>query len=142
MMDEFNIEASMREDIYALVEAAWKKAKENEGGEELDGESERLLEKERKSYITNGLGIEKGVKRDRFKEIKKRLSQVCFLWRSILNVRVGIGFELMRCRSKLSSRRTSTRRMAVSGSHIRNWRVCLRMSFLDLRLARVIMRGS
>jgi metallopeptidase MepB len=74
MMDEFNIEASMREDIFQRVDAAWKLEKERN---ELDMESKRLLEKERKSYVQNGLGIEKGPKRDRFKEIKKRLSQVC-----------------------------------------------------------------
>ena len=74
IMDEFSIEASMREDIFVLVDKAWEKAKKGESG--LDGESLRLLEKERKSYIRNGLGIEKGPKRDRFKEIKKRLSQV------------------------------------------------------------------
>jgi len=75
IMDEFNIEASMREDVFKLVDAAWVKEGKEEG--KLDGESRRLLEKERKSYVRNGLGIEKGVKRDRFKEIKKRLSQVC-----------------------------------------------------------------
>jgi metallopeptidase MepB len=74
-MDEFNIEASMREDIFQLVDAAWKREAEKK---ELDGESKRLLQKEWKSYVRNGLGIEKGPKRDRFKEIKKRLSQVCW----------------------------------------------------------------
>lgn len=76
IMDDFGIEASMREDVFTLVNKAWEKAQK--GGSGLDAESERLLEKERKSYVRNGLGIEKGVKRDRFKEIKKRLSLVCF----------------------------------------------------------------
>lgn len=70
VMDEFSIEASMREDIYKLVEAAYQRK------DELDPESQRLLEKERKSYIRNGLNIPAGPKRDRFKEIKKRLSQI------------------------------------------------------------------
>jgi len=69
-IDEFDIEASMRQDIYQLVEAAFQK------GEKLDPESQRLLEKVRKDYIRNGLGIPAGPKRDRFKEIKKRLSQI------------------------------------------------------------------
>jgi metallopeptidase MepB len=43
IMDEFGIEASMREDIFKLVDAAYKK------GDKLDAESQRLLEKERKS---------------------------------------------------------------------------------------------
>ncbi|CZR62648.1 related to metalloproteinase [Phialocephala subalpina] len=87
LMDELNIEASMREDIYALVEAAWQKAEKGET--KLDPESLRLLEKERKSYIRNGLGIEKGPKRDRFKEIKKRLSALSIEFQKNLNEENG-----------------------------------------------------
>jgi metallopeptidase MepB len=83
IMDEFSIEASMREDIYKLVEAAFQK------GEKLDPESQRLLEKERKSYIRNGLGIPEGPKRDRFKEIKKRLSQISTDFQKNLNEENG-----------------------------------------------------
>lgn len=67
-MDDFSIEASMRQDVFKLVDAAYNK------GEKLDPESQRLLEKERKSYIRNGLGLPAGPKRDRFKGIKKELS--------------------------------------------------------------------
>jgi metallopeptidase MepB len=83
IMDEFAIEASMREDIFKLVDAAFKK------GEKLDKESQRLLEKERKSYITNGLGIPAGPKRDRFKEIKKRLSSIQIEFQKNLNEENG-----------------------------------------------------
>jgi metallopeptidase MepB len=83
IMDEFGIEASMREDIFKLVDAAFKK------GEKLDPESQRLLEKERKSYITNGLGIPAGEKRDRFKEIKKRLSTIQIEFQKNLNEENG-----------------------------------------------------
>ncbi|KAH6666274.1 putative Saccharolysin [Halenospora varia] len=83
IMDEFNIEASMREDIFKLVDAAYNKK------ESLDPESQRLLEKERKSYIRNGLGIEKGEKRDRFKEIKKRLSMIQIEFQKNLNEENG-----------------------------------------------------
>jgi metallopeptidase MepB len=87
-MDEANIEMSMREDVFRLVDAVYKKSEGDKGlGRGLGSESWRLLEKERKSFIRMGLGIEKGPKRDRFKEIKKRLSQVCTLSR--VNV-VGI----------------------------------------------------
>jgi metallopeptidase MepB len=86
-MDEFKIEASMREDIFALVQAAWDKFHNGESG--FDGESLRLLEKERKRYIRNGLGIEKGPKRDRFKEIKKRLSQLSIEFQKNLNEENG-----------------------------------------------------
>ena len=83
LMDEFAIEASMREDIFMLVDAAFKK------GAALDCESQRLLEKERKSYITNGLGIPAGPQRDRFKEIKKRLSQISIEFQKNLNEEHG-----------------------------------------------------
>jgi metallopeptidase MepB len=83
IMDEFGIEASMREDIFKLVDAAYKK-KEN-----LNPESQRLLEKERKSYIRNGLGIPAGPQRDRFKEIKKRLSQITIEFQKNLNEENG-----------------------------------------------------
>ncbi|KAF4611316.1 hypothetical protein G7Y89_g15697 [Cudoniella acicularis] len=82
-MDEFNIEASMREDIFKLVDAAFNKK------EELDPESQRLLEKERKSYIRNGLGIPAGPLRDRFKEIKKRLSTIQIEFQKNLNEENG-----------------------------------------------------
>lgn len=83
IMDEFSIEASMREDIFKLVEAAFQK-KEN-----LDPESQRLLEKERKSYITNGLGIPAGPDRDRYKEIRKRLSMIQIEFQKNLNEEDG-----------------------------------------------------
>jgi len=83
IMDEFSIEASMREDIYKLVEAAFQK------GAKLDPESQRLLEKDRKSYIRNGLGLPAGPKRDRFKEIKKRLSQISTDFQKNLNEENG-----------------------------------------------------
>lgn len=83
MMDDFSIEASMREDVYALVDAALQK------GDQLDPESQRLLEKERKSYIRNGLNIPAGPKRDRFKEIKKRLSQLSIIFSKNLNEEKG-----------------------------------------------------
>ncbi|OJJ42706.1 hypothetical protein ASPZODRAFT_104793 [Penicilliopsis zonata CBS 506.65] len=79
LMDEFFIETAMREDVFALVDAALKK------GESLDPESRRLLEKEHKDYIRNGLGLPAGPKRERFKEIKKRLSQISIEFQKNLN---------------------------------------------------------
>ena len=83
MMDDFSIESSMREDIYKLVEAALKK------GEKLDPESQRLLEKTHKAYIRSGLGLPAGPKRDRYKEIKKRISTLCIIFSKNLNEEVG-----------------------------------------------------
>jgi len=73
----------MREDIFKLVDAVHKK------GEKLDPESQRLLEKERKSYITNGLGIPAGPQRDEFKRIKMRLSQIQIEFHKNLNEENG-----------------------------------------------------
>lgn len=83
LMDDFSIESSMREDVYKLVEAVKKK------NGELDPESQRLLEKDYKSYIRNGLGLPEGPKRDRFKEIKKRLSQISIIFQKNLNEEKG-----------------------------------------------------
>lgn len=83
LMDDFSIESSMREDVYKLVEAASNK------GDKLDAESQRLLEKTHKDYIRNGLGLPAGPKRDRYKEIKKRLSQLCIVFSKNLNEEIG-----------------------------------------------------
>ncbi|KAF1344280.1 putative zinc metallo proteinase [Delphinella strobiligena] len=82
-MDEYSIEASMREDIFRLVEAIEKK------GEDLDEESKRLLEKDYKGYIRMGLGVPAGSKRDRFKAIKKRLSELAISFQKNLNEENG-----------------------------------------------------
>jgi metallopeptidase MepB len=83
LMDEAYIEASMREDVFNLVDAVLKK------GEKLDPESQRLLEKEHKGYVRNGLNIPAGPKRDRFKEIKKRLSELGIAFSKNLNEEKG-----------------------------------------------------
>ena len=81
--DDWGIEASMREDIFQLVDAAFQR------NETLDPESRRLLEKERTGYIRAGLGVPAGPKRDRFKEIKKRLSELTITYSKTLNEETG-----------------------------------------------------
>lgn len=83
LMDEYSIEAAMREDVFKLVDAALKK------GDKLDPESQRILEKEHKAFVRNGLDIPAGPKRDRFKEIKKRLSQLGIAFSKNLNEEKG-----------------------------------------------------
>ncbi len=78
-LDEFSIESVMREDVFRLFDAVLKR------GEALDPESQRLLEKDHKSYIRNGLGVPAGPKRDRFKEIKKLLSDIGIKFQKTLN---------------------------------------------------------
>ena len=83
LMDEFFIESAMREDIFKLVDAALKK------NESLEPESRRLLEREHKDFIRNGLGLPDGPQRARFKEIKKRLSQLSIEFQKNLNEENG-----------------------------------------------------
>ena len=83
LMDDFGIEQSMREDVFKLVDAVLKR------GDKMDPESQRLLEKEHKDYVRNGLNLPAGPKRDRFKEIKKRLSQLAIEFSKNLNEEKG-----------------------------------------------------
>ncbi|KAL1592364.1 metalloendopeptidase [Paraconiothyrium brasiliense] len=83
LLDDFSIESSMREDVFKLVDAVLQKK------ESLDAESQRLLEKDHKSYIRNGLNLPSGPKRDRFKEIKQRLSTISIEFQKNLNEEQG-----------------------------------------------------
>ena len=85
LMDDFAIESAMREDLFRLVDAVVKAGE----GEKLDPESRKLLEKEHKDFVRNGLGLPAGPKRDRFKEIKKRLSQISIEFQKNLNEENG-----------------------------------------------------
>ncbi|KAK3324019.1 peptidase family M3-domain-containing protein [Cercophora scortea] len=105
IMDEFGIECGMREDVFRLVDAVYKNSglaasQEADKGRLIDealaqaaglenAESARLLEKERKNYIRNGLGLPEGPQRDRFKEIKMRLSQIQIAFQKNLNEENG-----------------------------------------------------
>ena len=91
LMDDFAIESSMREDIFKLVDEVFKAQKDDE---KLDLESRRLLEKDHKGYIRMGLGIPAGPERDRFKAIKKRLSELSITFQKNLNEEQG-GLWLM-----------------------------------------------
>lgn len=105
LMDDFSIEVGMREDIFKLVDAVYQNsglaaARDKDKDANLDdtlakslgfedAESARLLDKERKNYIKNGLGLPAGPQRDRFKEIKKRLSQIQIAFQKNLNEEDG-----------------------------------------------------
>ncbi|KAL5461044.1 hypothetical protein PMIN06_002392 [Paraphaeosphaeria minitans] len=87
LLDDFSIESSMRDDVFKLIDAVLKKK------ESLDPESQRLLEKDHKSYIRNGLNLDPGAQRDRFKEIKQRLSAISIEFQKNLNEeQAGIWF--------------------------------------------------
>ena len=84
LMDEFGIESSMREDVYNLVDAVYKRDET-----ELDAESRRYVEKNRKMFIRNGLSLPQGPKRDRFKEIQLKLSELAIQFQKALNEETG-----------------------------------------------------
>lgn len=84
-LDEYSIDSKMREDVFKLVDAVYQKRE----AEKLDAESVRIVEKEREQYIMNGLLLPAGPKRDRFKEIKKRLSQLQIEGNKNLNEEMG-----------------------------------------------------
>ena len=83
LLDEFGIESAMREDMYQLVEAVYQKK------EALKPEEQRLLEKVREGYIRNGLKLPAGPKRDRFRDIKMKLSQLSIEFQKALNEENG-----------------------------------------------------
>jgi metallopeptidase MepB len=87
LLDDFAIETAIREDLYKLVDAVLEKK------EDFDPESYHLLVKTHKNYIRNGLKLPVGSKRDRFKEIKRRLSQLTLEFRqNIVEENGGIWF--------------------------------------------------
>lgn len=70
LLEDLVIEINMREDLCKLIAAVVAKA------EPLDVQSSQLLEKQHKNYLRAGLGLPVGPQRDRFKQTKKRLSQL------------------------------------------------------------------
>ncbi|CAG9936912.1 unnamed protein product [Clonostachys rosea f. rosea IK726] len=78
---QFDVECRMREDVFNVVNGAFEKRET----EKLETEALRILEKERKKYIRNGLLLPAGPQRDRFKEIKKRLGLLCIQAQKNLN---------------------------------------------------------
>ncbi|EPE06573.1 thimet oligopeptidase [Ophiostoma piceae UAMH 11346] len=99
VMADFGIECSTREDVFNVVDALVKTyggsdaIKKIEAGEatktDLDPESARLLAREHKGYIKYGLGLPAGPARDRFKEIKQRLSTLGIEFAKNLNEENG-----------------------------------------------------
>ena len=70
MLNAFYVESAMHEDLFRLVDAVVTR------NESLDRESHHFLAKKHKEFIQNGLKLSSGPKRDRFKEVRTRLSQL------------------------------------------------------------------
>lgn len=82
---DYDIESSMREDVFMLVDAVYRKQKDDPA---LDAESRHLLEKSYKAYIRMGLALPP-TERVRFKEIKKRLPELYIAFSKNLNEENG-----------------------------------------------------
>lgn len=85
MIDEFDIECDTREDIFALINAAY----EQRHTENLDGESLHLLEKERSKFVRNGMLLPPGPNRQRLKEVKAEISKLCSQSQKLLDDETG-----------------------------------------------------
>lgn len=70
--EEFSIEQSMRHDLYVVVQGFIDRT----DLDSLDAEDARLLRKMEISFRRNGLHLSEE-KRNEFKELRKRLSEVC-----------------------------------------------------------------
>lgn len=91
LFNDFAAETAMREDVFVLVDAVWKNRKD----EDLDTESLLFLEKEHGRFLRNGLGLPAGPGRERFREIKRRLSELTISFHKNLNEESdGIWFTL------------------------------------------------
>jgi len=82
ILDNYDIAASMREDVFKLVDAVFQNQTLAAG---LDAESQRLLSRTRRDYISNGLGLPAGPKRDRWREIQERLADLELQFNNIYN---------------------------------------------------------
>lgn len=78
LLDNFNNEIAMREDLFLLINAVVKR------NETLDQESERLLRREHRTFYDNGLGLP-AADRVRFSEIKTRINKATSEFRRNMN---------------------------------------------------------
>ncbi|KAH9227139.1 hypothetical protein K456DRAFT_1902707 [Colletotrichum gloeosporioides 23] len=69
ILRNYQLEASMNEDVFKLVDAVFV----NTAQQSLDPESRNFLNKKHKEFVKNGLRIPAGNQRERFKEIRSRI---------------------------------------------------------------------
>ncbi|QGA20347.1 hypothetical protein EYB26_008049 [Talaromyces marneffei] len=70
LLEEFEIEKYMRDDLFKIVDTV----KKDPSSQNLDIQARHYLNSEHRKYVANGLGLEPGPLRDRFKEIKKQMN--------------------------------------------------------------------
>ncbi|GKT55867.1 metallopeptidase [Colletotrichum tofieldiae] len=69
----FELECSMNEDAFRLVDAVYNTYNNGGAAQSLDPERMNFLNKKYKGFVKNGLRIPAGPQRDRFKEVKSRI---------------------------------------------------------------------
>ncbi|KAJ3958265.1 hypothetical protein N0V92_005142 [Colletotrichum tropicale] len=69
ILRDYQLEASMNEDVFKLVDAVFV----NTAQQSLDPESRNFLNKKHKEFVKNGLRIPDCKQRERFKEIRSRI---------------------------------------------------------------------
>ncbi|KAF3402946.1 Thimet oligopeptidase [Talaromyces pinophilus] len=90
-LEAFEIEKYLRDDLFKIVDTI----KKDPLSESLDIESRHYLDSEYRKYVANGLGLEPGPQRDRFKEIKKRMNVLSVEFQSNLDEDSGeISFSI------------------------------------------------
>lgn len=70
--DQFSIDQTMRHDLYSVIQNYINKT----DIDSLGAEESRLLRKMERRFLRNGLHLSED-KREEFKELRKRLSEVC-----------------------------------------------------------------
>ena len=85
LLDEYGIEARMREDVFQRIEGAFQRRTD----EKINPEELRILEQYRQKFVHSGLLLPVGKERDRFKDVQKRLSQLCIQSQKNLNEESG-----------------------------------------------------
>ncbi|OKL57232.1 hypothetical protein UA08_07388 [Talaromyces atroroseus] len=80
-LEEFEIEKYMRDDLFKLVDTV----KRDPSSQNLDIQARHYLNSEHRKYVANGLSLRPGPERDRFKEIKKRMSVLSVEFQSNLD---------------------------------------------------------
>ncbi|KZL69628.1 metallopeptidase [Colletotrichum incanum] len=73
---EFELECSMNEDTFRLVDAVYNIHNNGDTAQSLDPERMNFLNKKYKGFVKNGLRIPAGPQRDRFKEVKSRIDNL------------------------------------------------------------------
>jgi metallopeptidase MepB len=87
LTEVIDIEAGMREDVFKLVDHVYSNLNSTEKG--LDLEDTRLVTKDRKSYIASGLGLPAGEKREQYKALMSKISDLEIQFNRNLNEENG-----------------------------------------------------